>query len=145
MCAGGGVAAADARAVRQHHGAFVSRAAIKRLASPEERRLVEWLLRNAATTADAASFLAQVPDLHVVGGCSCGCPSVDFKIGGQDAVASIIADAEGTSPEGLPVGVILWAKHDRISGLEVYPFEDTQHFGMPDLKTLRPAFGSGAV
>jgi hypothetical protein len=123
----------------------VSRAAIRRLASLEERQLVEWLLRNAATTADATSFLEQVPDLHVVGGCGCGCPSVDFKVGGQDAVASIIADAEGTSPEGLPVGVMLWAKNGRISGLEVYPFEDTERLGLPGLETLKPAFGSGAA
>jgi hypothetical protein len=102
-------------------------------------------LRNAATTPDAAALLEQVPDLHVVGGCSCGCSSVDFKGGGQDAVARIVADAEGTSPEGLSVGVMLWAKHGRISGLEVYPFEDTEQLGLPVLETLKPAFGSGAV
>ncbi len=123
----------------------MGRSAIRRLATPEERQLVEWLLRNAATTPDAASFLDQVTDLRVVGGCGCGCPSIDFKIGGQDAVASIIADASGTSPEGLPIGVMLWAKHGRISGLEVYPFDDADKFGLPDLATLKPAFGSGAV
>ena len=123
----------------------MSRAAIRRLATATERELVEWLLRNAATTKDAGAFLDQVADLHVVGGCGCGCPSVDFEVGGQAAEASIIADADGTSPEGLPVGVILWAKHNRISGLEVYPFEDAEQLGLPDRETLRPAFGWGAV
>ena len=118
---------------------------MRRSATAAERQIVNWLLRNAATTPEADSFLVQVPDLRVVGGCSCGCPSVDFQVGGQDSVAFIIADAEGTSPEGHPVGVLLWAKDDRISGLEVYPFQNTEHFGLPDLATLKPAFGSGAV
>ena len=123
----------------------MSRAAISRSATAEERELVVWLLRNAATIGDVAAFLDQASHLRVVGGCGCGCPSVDFKAGGQDAVASIIADAEGTSPEGVMVGVILWAKEGRISGLEVYPFADTGRFGLPRPENLKPAFGSNAV
>jgi hypothetical protein len=40
---------------------------------------------------------------------------------------------------------MLWAKHGRISGLEIYPFDDAEEFGLPDLATLKPEFGSGAV
>ncbi|HYF38453.1 MAG TPA: hypothetical protein VD930_02110 [Gemmatimonadales bacterium] len=118
---------------------------MRRTLEKRERRLIEWLLRNAATTPDAASLLDAVAGLHVVDGCACGCPSVDFEVGGQDAQASIIADALGTSPEGLPVGVLLWAKEGRISGLEVYPFEDAERVGLPDPEKLKPVFGLGEV
>ena len=116
-----------------------------RSATVEERELVVWLLQKAATISDVAAFFDQVSHLRVVGGCGCGCPSVDFKAGGQDAVASIIADAEGTSPEGVMVGVMLWVKEGRISGLEVYPFADTGRFGLPRPNDLKPTFGPDAV
>jgi hypothetical protein len=121
----------------------MARAGVRRPATVEERELVDWLLRNAATTTEASSFLDQVTDLTVVG--RCGCPSVDFKVGGQDSIASIVADAEGTSPEGVAVGVMLWAKEGRLSGLEVYDFAGDEQFGLPCPEMLRPTFGSGAV
>ena len=123
----------------------MSRAKIRRPASLEERELIGWLLRHAATTPDVDPFLAQIPDLHVVGMCGCGCPSIDFQVGGQDAVASIIADAEGNSPEGIAVGVMLWAREGRLSGLEVYDVEGDQQFRLPRPEMLKPNFGSGAV
>jgi hypothetical protein len=121
----------------------MGRAKFRRPASDEERDFIDWLLRHAATTS-AEHFLTQVPNLQVVGVCGCGCPSVDFQVGGQDANAFIIADAYGTSPEGVPVGVLLWGKQDRISGLEVYPVTDDQNFQLPRLDTLSPTSGSGA-
>jgi hypothetical protein len=117
----------------------------RRAATLEEREVVDWLLRSAATTTGAASLLNQVPDLHVVGGCDCGCPSVDFEIDGQDSNALIIADARGTSPEGVAVGLILWAKEGRLTGLEVYDFEGIHEYRLPRPEMLTPTFGRGAV
>jgi hypothetical protein len=74
----------------------------------------------------------------VVGRCHCGCPSIDLAATGPPSdgrpVPLVLADAE--SPEGIQVGVILWARDGRLSGLEVHPWEASGSFRLPHPETL---------
>ena len=97
---------------------------------------MRWLLNNAAVHPELTpTFLSQVSTLYVVDACGCGCPSVDFAFRDQ-LIRAIVADAEGVSPEGEQVGVILWASEAVLSGLEVYSFSGVESFGLPPLDTL---------
>ncbi len=108
--------------------------------SSEERTLIEWLVTNGAP--EAQSYALQLKNLHVVGRCSCGCPTVDLAVG--DAQQStkgpshIIADFLGLTPEGIEVGVILHAREGKISELEIYPKGHTAgQFRLPRIESLK--------
>jgi hypothetical protein len=88
--------------------------------SPAEEAIVRWLLRNGSGVGDLSHLEATVGELRVVGRCSCGCPSVDFTIGGQAPGAAPIANGHGTTADGLEVGVMLWERDGVLSGLEFY-------------------------
>ena len=47
----------------------------------------------------------------------------------------LVADAE--SPEGVPVGVILWARGGSLSGPEVHPSDGTDVSRLPRAESLR--------
>jgi hypothetical protein len=97
---------------------------------PEEAALVRWLVSLAP--AEKQSALAeQVPGLVVSARCDCGCPSVDFLVEGQAGTAAVVTEAEGHAPDGTAVGVLLWARSGRISGLEVYATEDRETSSLP--------------
>jgi hypothetical protein len=51
-------------------------------------------------------------------------------------LSTILADAYGHSPEGVPVNVILHAREGELSELEVISMDDTDVFGMPRPETL---------
>jgi hypothetical protein len=74
---------------------------------------------------------SQVAELRVSGRCDCGCPSVDFLVEGLSSTASIVAEAEGVSQSGAEVGVLLWARAGRLSGLEVYEYGDQSNATLP--------------
>jgi hypothetical protein len=107
-----------------------------------ERTLIEWLIANGIP--EARAFTQQLTGLHVIGRCSCGCPTVDFAMGdSQQATtgpAQILADFFGITHEGIEVGVILHARQGRISELEVYSLGTTDTtdltFGLPRIETL---------
>jgi hypothetical protein len=109
----------------------------------EERTLIEWLIANGVP--EAGAFKQQLADLHVIGRCSCGCPTVDLTLRDSQQVATgpsqILADFFGVTPEGVQVGVILHARQDRISELEVYSLGTTdttdRAFGLPRIETLK--------
>jgi hypothetical protein len=105
----------------------------------EERRLLEWLLANSRT--DTAPFATQVPHTKVVARCKCGCPTLDLAVGEKSSrtvgVSTILADAYGHSPEGVPVNLILHAREGELSELEVISMDDTDIFGMPTPETLQ--------
>lgn len=110
-----------------------------RAISAAEAILVRWLLARAARVGNADALASQVEGLLVAEQCDCGCPSVEFLVEGLSATASIVAEADGTSPEGVPVGVLLWARAGRLSGLEVYDFGDATTFTLPRPADLQPA------
>jgi len=98
-----------------------------------ERKLLEWLIANG--TDDAPAYAAQLSDAKVVGGCRCGCPSLDLAIGEKrsrtQGFSTVLAEAGGHSPEGVPLIIILHACEGEISLLEVVSTDETQKFSLP--------------
>ena len=101
-----------------------------------EQELVEALL--GAARAGARRYLGQLEKIEVVGGCRCGCPSVDLGFSSDPRKGAptplVIADAE--SPEGVSVGVILWVCGGALSGLEIHPWDGAKSVGLPRPETL---------
>ena len=99
----------------------------------DERRLLEWLIANG--NADASAFALQLPRVKVAARCTCGCPTLDLALGEKKTrtvgSSTILADAVGRSPEGVPVSVILHARGGEISELEVISLDETEVFGLP--------------
>ena len=104
----------------------------------EERRLLEWLVTNSPT--DTTLYAAQVSQAKVVARCKCGCPTLDLAVGEKTSrtvgLSTILAEAYGHSPQGVPVNVILHAREGELSELEVISMDDTDVFGMPTPETL---------
>lgn len=117
------------------------RAKIRRDLTSAERDLLDWVLEHSAR--DSEHYQAQIPRLHVVGRCGCGCPTVDLALKGQphsrEAVAQLIAEAEGEASEGVPVGVLIFAKDRILSELEVYSMSGETPFSLPFPDALTPA------
>ncbi|HYG09033.1 MAG TPA: hypothetical protein VD835_03560 [Pyrinomonadaceae bacterium] len=104
----------------------------------EEFRLLEWLLAHG--TAEAANYVAQLPRASVVARCTCGCPTLDLALDGKKSrtvgVSKILAKAEGRSPEGTPVYVMLHAREEELSELEVVSVDETKIFSLPTPEML---------
>jgi hypothetical protein len=109
----------------------------KRALTVEERQLVEWLIEHGIP--EAKLYSPQLPGLHVVSRCSCGCPTVDFAVEGSEVSAvgpsHILADFMGKTPDGIDAGVILHGREGKISELEVYPLHQTPAL-LPKIETL---------
>ena len=101
-----------------------------------EHDLIEALL--GAVRSGVGRYIGQLDSLEVIGGCGCGCPSINFALrsGNPDGRVQplILADAE--SPEGVSVGVILWVRSGCLSGLEVHPWDGTVSFRLPHPDSL---------
>ncbi len=104
-----------------------------------ELGLIEWLLTEAAVVPDVTRFLAQTTELEIIGCCKCGCPSVEFIADAQAKGATMVADAQGKSPEGVAIGILLWQREGRLASLEVYGYE-THPYSLPRPEDLSPAF-----
>lgn len=106
--------------------------------SGEERRLLEWLISNSPT--DTKAFASQIPQTKVIAHCKCGCPTLDLAVGEKTSrtvgPSTILVDAYGHSPEGVPVNVTVHAREGEISELEVISMDATEVFGMPTPETL---------
>jgi hypothetical protein len=106
--------------------------------SPEEHRLIEWLLANGSH--DGSAYTRQLQFTRVVARCTCGCPTLDLAVGDGESrtigASTILADAVGHSPEGVAVNVILHAREGELSELEVVSCDATNVFGMPSPETL---------
>jgi hypothetical protein len=110
----------------------------ERTLSHEEIRLLEWLLAHGRS--DASQYMTQIPKLRVVSRCGCGCPTIDFAMstGRKDGPSHIIADAEGESPEGVRIGVIVHVRHGEISELEVFSATGEENRSLPKPESLVP-------
>lgn len=101
-----------------------------------EQELIEALL--GAARSGVGRYLGQLTKVEVVGKCRCGCPSIDLEIGSRSPSGTptplVLADAE--SPEGIPVGVILWVSGGSLSGLEVHPWDGARGVQLPRPETL---------
>jgi hypothetical protein len=104
--------------------------------SQEEISLLKWLLSHGGS--NASQYEKQISDLRVVSRCGCGCPTVDFALGTgrKDGPSNIIADAEGTSSEGVRVGVIVHVRETEISELEVFSLSGEKNVSLPRLESL---------
>jgi len=112
----------------------------RRELSPDERKLLEWLLAHG--TPEASFYVAQLPILKVVSRCACGCPSIDLVVGEKNSrttgASTIIADTMGRSPEGALVGVIVHVREGEISELEVYSVDgEAEVFSLPKSEMLK--------
>jgi hypothetical protein len=100
--------------------------------------LIATLLRFLPS--DRRRYQAQLHLVKVVGGCDCGCPSIDLSLGGavEDLSGSeILIGGDAVSPEGTPVAVILWIRNTELVSLEIHAWDDTLHFGVPNPDTLK--------
>jgi len=95
---------------------------------------LEFLLahRRSWTT----DYSEQLDGIRVIGGCGCGCPSLDFER--RDAGKTfVISDVVGISPEGVLCGVLLWATEKDLHSIEIYSFGGGTHFSLPNPADLR--------
>ncbi len=101
--------------------------------TPQEAAIVHWLLASASMR-EVGEYLDKPSRLRVVGGCDCGCISLDFdkSLGGM----TMLADALALYPDGQKAGLILWGRDGAIIMLEVYEMDPVAH-RMPDLADLR--------
>ena len=86
----------------------------------QEMAVIRTALERAPKYDKCCDLIDQIESLQVVGGCDCGCASVDFQLHGQSPPAQPIADATGTTQAGGTVGVLIWGSAERITGLEIY-------------------------
>jgi hypothetical protein len=109
---------------------------MKRGLSERELALIRWLLDYAAVGDIAAYRPAALEELEVVGGCTCGCTSIDFSTDTRGC--KIIADATARYSDGKEAGLILWARDGAIVSLEVYDCHPGASQRMPEVAHLRP-------
>ena len=95
------------------------RAKPNRPINDDEVRVIGAALQRCAEIPEASALVPTLPNLRVVGGCECGCASVDFAITTPEQRRPI-ADGLGILTNGECVGVIVWGTPDAVTGLEIY-------------------------
>lgn len=104
----------------------------------EERTLVEWMLINGGEQSRA--YLKQLALATVVGGCPCGCASIDFSIDGNPrpiGPLELLADFLYGGKEDL-AGAFVFAINGQLAGLEVYGLACDAPTTLPKIESLRP-------
>lgn len=107
--------------------------------SEQEAAVVTWLLANASVGDGANYRSVDISSLSVVGGCKCGCASIDFE---ADKPARIIADGIAEYSDGKSAGLLLWGIESRITGLELYDLDPEASYRFPSPTDLRPWRGA---
>jgi hypothetical protein len=110
--------------------------------TPTEAAVIRWLLDNAPIGDVAAYRELPVKKLRVVGGCDCGCSSLDFQPHAWGPGSAIIADAYAVYSDGKTAGLILWAREGEISSLEVYDCHPEASHRVPQVSDLRNFMGT---
>jgi hypothetical protein len=117
----------------------MSRAALDRPATQEEREVVRWLLEHG--DPKYRPLTSQVDGLKVVSKCTCGCPTINFALDGDPPSRKgtrLIGDFVATVDDQ-DVGVLLFENDGKLSSLEVYSFAGSDKpFGLPNVDTLAP-------
>jgi|SRR5688572_8684468 len=108
---------------------------MSRLISPEEIAVVQWFLDHPEPMDPLGPWACAPAELLVVGGCECGCCSVDFT---PDSVGSRpIREAVAVFADRRQCGLILWRTDDSIDGLEVYDMDTDASHRLPTVAELR--------
>jgi hypothetical protein len=107
-----------------------------RALTADEHDLIEALLGGARS--GAVRYVGQLEGAVVVGGCRCGCPSIDISVSDKpvEGRPRPLVLADGESPEGVPVGLILWVSDRVLTGLEVHPWDGSKVVRLPRPETL---------
>ena len=101
--------------------------------SLKEVNLIKWLLSKT----NHSEFIEQIEKTKVISKCGCGCRTIDLQVEGYEAKSGILnLSAQGVSPEGVPVDVILHVRRGLISELEIYSMDETKDFGLPEINQL---------
>lgn len=114
-------------------------AAVDRLATPQEKQLILWLIEHG--DAEVSHLRTQVDDLHVISKCICGCPTIYFGSNGEPIsrkgeilIADFLAKVNGED-----VGVMLFHVEGQLSSLEVYSQAGSaEPFGLPEIASIYP-------
>lgn len=88
-----------------------------RAISTDEAAVVRQALLRAAIGSVSPGILSSIDSLQVVGECECGCRSVYFRT--LSAHEHRLADGVGYLTDGTRVDLMVWAKDDYISSLEI--------------------------
>jgi hypothetical protein len=108
---------------------------MSRAIGPNEAKVVSWLLDHALV--DVTPYrLHPVEELRVIGGCVCGCTTLDFKPLEQQKGKKILADESAIYPDGQQAGLILWGLEGEIVMLEVYDFQLGSSHRFPEVSNL---------
>jgi hypothetical protein len=99
-----------------------------------EAAVVEWLLDHAPMR-DVSAYRNSITALRVVGGCDCGCSSIDFH-SNTSGPKIILADAVAVYPDKQQAGLILWGRDNQIVMLEVYEMHPVAN-RVPEIADLR--------
>lgn len=104
-----------------------------------ERELLQWVLING--TSEGKKRIHEINSLWVIGSCTCGCATIDLGTkenkNQTKGNSIIIGDAEGISPEGIPIGVIVHMREGQISELEVYSMTGKLPITLPSPANLK--------
>jgi hypothetical protein len=100
-----------------------------------EAAIVGWLLDHAAMRDVSAYRTRPIQSLRVVGGCDCGCSSLDF-LSNTSGATTMLADAVAIYPDKQQAGLILWGRDDEIVMLEVYEMHPVAD-RVPEIADLR--------
>ena len=114
------------------------RAKLNRRITDDEIRVVRIALQRCAEIPEAPALISAVTNLRVVGGCKCGCASVDFA-NESSGRPKPIADGLGIVSNGERVGIIVWGTPNGVTGLEIYDLS-TSATGLllSDLQSIIP-------
>ena len=113
----------------------------ERTITPTEAAVIRWLLDNAPKGDVTAYRELPVEELRVVGGCECGCSSLNFRPQPLGAGYKIIANARAVYPDGKEAGLILWACEGEVSSLEVHDYDPGASRRVPQVSDLRNFVG----
>jgi hypothetical protein len=103
--------------------------------SAHEAAIVDWLLDHAAARDVTAYRTNPITALRVVGGCDCGCSSLDFHSNTGGPI-TMLADAVAVYPDKQKAGLILWGRDNQIVMLEVYEMHPVAN-RVPEIADLR--------
>jgi len=105
-----------------------------------EGTLVAWMVKQAGSPA---VIVAQLPGLHVVGRCDCGCASVDFSVFGRIhsrhlGMEQIGPDYYWNSPNGSLCSIFIFAVDGLLAGLDVWSVDGFETpSALPEISQLR--------